>query len=453
MIKKLLFAGGFLAAVGLFGAAVAYADAPMLSQYAVTVGLGQTMTVTSQTPVYLLSNPAPTVASVSANGTQIAITGNSIGSSLVSVCAVGTASSCSNLTVNVQSGVVSLPTFSPQNLSLTVGNSQNVAISNGSGPYTVSANSSSGVATASLASSTLTVSAVAPGNTAITVCGQNSACSTLNVAVSASASNAGSNSGANQYVNFSTASATVAAGQSLNITLSPGYMAGSNVTSYVVFNNQNPGVAGATISNTNLLNVKGVSAGSDLITVCAAGTGCNSMTVTVTGTAAPAQTAAAAPQTQTQTATGAQSTPTATPVSTVTGTATNASLVAAIQSLQGVMAQLVGQIQSLQTQLTQVLAQANVGDATSHAGTAVGAAASGKYVFTELLTVGSQDAEVTVLQQDLAKLGYYSGAVTGYYGPATEAAVKAYQSANGLTPVGYVGPGTRAALNAGNYMQ
>jgi hypothetical protein len=97
------------------------------------------------------------------------------------------------------------------------------------------------------------------------------------------------------------------------------------------------------------------------------------------------------------------------------------------------------EIQSLETQLTQLQAQANGSTNTS----------APTYDFTEFLGVGSQDAQVTALQQRLTALGFYSGPITGYYGSLTEAAVEKYQSAHGIDVKGYVGPGTRAALNSG----
>jgi peptidoglycan hydrolase-like protein with peptidoglycan-binding domain len=38
-------------------------------------------------------------------------------------------------------------------------------------------------------------------------------------------------------------------------------------------------------------------------------------------------------------------------------------------------------------------------------------------------------------------------APNGNFGPATEQALKQFQTANGLAPVGYVGPETQEALN------
>jgi peptidoglycan hydrolase-like protein with peptidoglycan-binding domain len=69
--------------------------------------------------------------------------------------------------------------------------------------------------------------------------------------------------------------------------------------------------------------------------------------------------------------------------------------------------------------------------------------------FKSLLNVGSRSDEVKALQDKLKSLGYLDPSTnsTGFFGNLTAAAVKKFQSANGISPVGYVGPGTRAALN------
>ncbi len=62
------------------------------------------------------------------------------------------------------------------------------------------------------------------------------------------------------------------------------------------------------------------------------------------------------------------------------------------------------------------------------------------------LREGDKGAYVTQLQQLLKEVGYYAGVVDGVFGPATTAAVKAFQKAAGLTQDGVVGPRTWAAL-------
>ena len=55
---------------------------------------------------------------------------------------------------------------------------------------------------------------------------------------------------------------------------------------------------------------------------------------------------------------------------------------------------------------------------------------------------------VRTVQKRLKELGYYSGSADGDFGPATEAAVKAFQRANGLKADGKVGKQTLAKMNA-----
>ena len=59
---------------------------------------------------------------------------------------------------------------------------------------------------------------------------------------------------------------------------------------------------------------------------------------------------------------------------------------------------------------------------------------------------GSTGDEVIAVQKRLKQWGYYSGAVDGIFGYATERAVRWFQEKNGLTVDGVVGPKTAAAM-------
>lgn len=82
---------------------------------------------------------------------------------------------------------------------------------------------------------------------------------------------------------------------------------------------------------------------------------------------------------------------------------------------------------------------------TSTGGT--GAPTSGKYFFSTNLSVGSSGQDVMELQHRLGEAGYFNATATGYFGSITEASVRAYQSAHGISSIGVVGPQTRAMLN------
>lgn len=63
-----------------------------------------------------------------------------------------------------------------------------------------------------------------------------------------------------------------------------------------------------------------------------------------------------------------------------------------------------------------------------------------------LSRVGSRGAEVEAIQETLKEYGLFDGPVTGYYGTQTEAAVRRFQRARGLTVDGIAGPQTLGAL-------
>jgi len=59
---------------------------------------------------------------------------------------------------------------------------------------------------------------------------------------------------------------------------------------------------------------------------------------------------------------------------------------------------------------------------------------------------GSSGNEVVQIQKKLKNWGYYTGSVDGIYGSKTVAAVKKFQSKNGLTVDGIAGPKTLSAM-------
>lgn len=65
---------------------------------------------------------------------------------------------------------------------------------------------------------------------------------------------------------------------------------------------------------------------------------------------------------------------------------------------------------------------------------------------TTTLRQGETSAAVVGLQDALASVGVFTGSSTGYFGPATAAAVRQFQSVNGISPTGTVGPETATAL-------
>ena len=65
---------------------------------------------------------------------------------------------------------------------------------------------------------------------------------------------------------------------------------------------------------------------------------------------------------------------------------------------------------------------------------------------TPVVTPTAPASQTERLQARLKELGYYTGAVDGKHGPATEAAIRLFQQRNGLDADGIVGPATSAVL-------
>jgi len=65
------------------------------------------------------------------------------------------------------------------------------------------------------------------------------------------------------------------------------------------------------------------------------------------------------------------------------------------------------------------------------------------------LKQGQTSNDILLMQKELVELGYFKNNTTGYYGSITTAAVKSFQSKNGLTADGVAGPATLKLLFSG----
>lgn len=119
-----------------------------------------------------------------------------------------------------------------------------------------------------------------------------------------------------------------------------------------------------------------------------------------------------------------------------------------------------GAIASLKAQIEALLAQLELLQGTAQVGVQTGTLTGVQTglqawesatcpVLTRNLARGSVGDDVKQLQQYLIAQGFLAaGNDTGYFGALTEAAVKQWQSAHGIEPLGIVGPKTRAAITA-----
>jgi len=121
---------------------------------------------------------------------------------------------------------------------------------------------------------------------------------------------------------------------------------------------------------------------------------------------------------------------------------------ATILSMAGVSALPVASAQStasLQAQIAALLAQIQQLQGQLNTGSNVSAN------FAHDLTVGSKGADVSALQQILISKGFLTAVAspTGFFGPATKAALAKWQASVGISPAsGFFGPKTRAFLNS-----
>ncbi len=102
-------------------------------------------------------------------------------------------------------------------------------------------------------------------------------------------------------------------------------------------------------------------------------------------------------------------------------------------------------VEELQAQIAALMAQINAASTTTTT-TTTGSCTTP----AAPLTMGSQGAEVTALQNMLISMGQSIPAgATGYFGAQTQSALAAWQAANGVSPAaGYYGPITKAAMDA-----
>lgn len=81
-------------------------------------------------------------------------------------------------------------------------------------------------------------------------------------------------------------------------------------------------------------------------------------------------------------------------------------------------------------------------------GVVTGNVAEAASPLTEGVMMGAQGEKVMMLQDFLRAEGHFAVASTGYFGPVTAAALKSYQTANGLTPTGMLDTATLAMMQS-----
>ncbi|MEI8327602.1 MAG: peptidoglycan-binding domain-containing protein [Candidatus Taylorbacteria bacterium] len=373
--------------------------------------------------------------------------------------------------------------LSQHSISLVVGQSVSIFPMNTANTVYIQGNSNSSVASAYVQSSnnSVSITGLNVGSSIVSICAPTAGCGAVSVTVTAPT----------QKITFSQSPIYVIAGQpSQNFSIyGPG--------TYYGLTNTNKDAISVSIDGTNLI-LKGLAIGKSTISICADGYSCGSVTVNSlsSGSSIPTQATILAPVTS-----GFDQPP---QISSLTISSNNAdglffgpSSTISINfgtnvSVTNVQVKIAG-VQTLVTQGSNGLyyvSYRSTGNAamplsaiasftdlsgrvgqsyfwignsavnsptastvsavsTSNGHVGVPSQLSGSGSFTKYLYSGISDSEVTILQQRLKAGGFFTGLVTGYFGPQTKAAVGAYQKKNGLAAVGVVGPSTRTLLNKG----
>ena len=370
--------------------------------------------------------------------------------------------------------------LSQQNITLTIGQSANVVAMNAVGTLSIANNTNTKVATISIQNgSVFFVNALAVGSTVATLCVSSNGCGTLNITVQAPT----------QAVSFSQVQANVVVGQSpqtINI-----YGSGT----YYGLTNSNQNVISASIDGSNLV-LTGLAVGKAVVSLCATGWQCGSITVNSlsSGSAIPTAVTAPAPSYSNQPPQISSISMSSNNVYGLffgVGSTLNISF-SADQGITNVAVKIAGaqaavnagsgglytaaytfngkEVLPIPVVITFANSSGQVGqhyfwlgnsatlpvntNITQTVNQSADQSGSISLTFSKALRVGMtssgvSDPEVTALQQRLKTDKFYSGPITGYFGPLTKSALEAYQKKNGLSPIGSVGPATRALLNKG----
>jgi hypothetical protein len=201
------------------------------------------------------------------SGNVLTLTGTTLGTRLLNVCA--SSSICKQLTVTVTDSSTNTLTLNPSSLSLAAGQLGYLQIQGGVAPYSVSSVGGNTLST-SIVGSVLTISGSISGATTLSVCASNGSCTSLMVTTG------GWPVISNQVFSF-----PLDINQSLTISL----LGGNNSSYYIQSGVSSPVLA--TIYN-NMLTVTGRSYGSSVVTACQNSSACVSFTFTVNQTGEPA---------------------------------------------------------------------------------------------------------------------------------------------------------------------
>jgi hypothetical protein len=417
----------------------------------VVVNVGSSVSLTATNlggaALYVANNSNSSIANVSISGGQVAISGNTAGSTTVTLCQVGNTTNCPSVYVVIEPSGTGQLSFSQTNVSVVSGQNLPITISGGNGAYQILNNSNSSIIQASITGSVLTLSTgAATGSSSIVVCSTDMALCGVVTVTAGSASSV--------VMSFSNSIPVVSVGQSITVNVY-----GPSGVQFYVSSNSNPSVVQANLSGTTL-TLTGIAAGASSVALCSTTSTCASLSVTVQAALAVGNitlnqntVSVLSGQSFNLTISGgtepynlvggtsavSQETLNGNTL-TVYGVAGGTSSVNICSSAGGCTLLTV----TVNGPAAVVPVSTPVPTSTVTTPTASSLPVS---IFTQYLAPGSAGSEVTELQKMLVKEGFLSATPNGYYGSQTKAAVIKFQAAHGLNKLGVVGPSTRTVLN------
>ena len=245
-----------------------------LSQTNVTLTTDQSITITSSNGTNLTATTNNSMVTVSNWNNQITIKGVSTGTSIVTVCSGNVG--CANVYITVNKGTTGNHQISQTNLNLTSGQSVVITSANGTS-LSATPNNSNVTASTNWWNNLITITGVSTGSSVVAVCSDNVGCTNVYVSVNGAAVTG--NTFAGNTLTLNQSNVTLAVGQSSTLTVQrePSY------SGYSITSNSSPNVVSATVQG-NSINVKGLSVGSSILTVCAnSNYSCGTITITVNG--------------------------------------------------------------------------------------------------------------------------------------------------------------------------
>ncbi len=242
-----------------------------LSQSAAVLSAGSSVSIStnnSSGSIYVSNNSNPSIVNVNVSGTQMTVTGNTPGTSVITICSTGSSVTCPTLYITVQNAGTPNLVFSQNNIMLYSGQNTPISVSGGNGMYTISNNSNTSLVSASISGQTINLNTTGgSGVVSLTICATDmSSCGVLNVTVGVVNNST--------VLSFNQSNPTVSIGQSVPITV----YGGSG--SYYISSNQNQNIVQANVSG-SIVTLYGIASGSDTISVCASSGGCAQLSVSV----------------------------------------------------------------------------------------------------------------------------------------------------------------------------